>query len=49
MLTLVSMRASITITAGQRSEVGRNEVHREGSLPGFGMGMTLEDFQIAGI
>ena len=30
--------------AGQRSEIGRYEVHREESLPGFGMGMTIDDF-----
>ena len=24
-------------------------MHREESLPGFGMGMTIDDFQIAGI
>ena len=49
MLTLVSMRVSITFTAERRSEIGRYEVHREESLPGFGMGMTIDDFQIAGI
>ena len=42
------MRASITFAAGQRSEIGRYEVHRTESLPGFVMGMT-DDFQIAGI
>ena len=46
MLTLVSIRASITFVTGLRSEIGRYEVHREESLPGFGM--TLDDFQIAG-
>ena len=49
MLTLVSMRASITFAAWQRSEIGRYEVHREEYLPGLGMGMTIDDFQIAGI
>ena len=49
MLTLISMRVSITFAAGQRSEIGRYEVHREESLPGFGMGMTINDFRIAGI
>ena len=49
MLTLVSIRASITFAAGQRSEIGRYEVHREESLPSFGMEMTIDDFQIAGI
>ena len=45
------MRASITFSAGQRSEIGRYEVPREESLPGFEMGMTMTivDFQIAGI
>ena len=38
----------ITFAAGQRSEIGRYEVDREESLPGFGMGMTIDDFQIAG-
>ena len=36
---LVSMRPSITFAAGQ---IGRYEVHREESLPGFGM--TIDDF-----
>ena len=49
MLTLVSMRVSITFAAGERSEIGRYKVHREESLSGFGMGMTIDDFQIAGI
>ena len=43
------MAASITFVAGQRSEIGRYEVHREEFLPGFRMGMTIDDFQIAGI
>ena len=43
------MRASIAFGAGQRSEIGRYEIPREESLPGFGMGMTIDDFQIAGI
>ena len=49
MLTVVSIRASITFAAGQSSEIGRYEVHREESLPGLGIGMTIDDFQIAGI
>ena len=49
MLTVVSMRASITFAAGQSSEIGRYEVSREESLPGLGIGMTIDDFQIAGI
>ena len=49
MLTIVSMRASITFAARQRSEIGRYEVHREEFLSGFGMGKTIDDFQISGI
>ena len=48
-LTVVSIRASITFAAGQSSEIGRYEVPREESLPGLGIGMTIDDFQIAGI
>ena len=48
-LTVVSMRASITFAAGQSSELGRYEVPREEFLPGLGIGMTIDDFQIAGI
>ena len=47
MLTVVSMRASITFAAGQSSEIGRYKVPREESLPGIGM--TIDDFQIAAI
>ena len=49
MLTVVSIRASITFAAGQSSEIGRYEVAREESSPGLGIGMTIDDFQIAGI
>ena len=49
MLTVVSMKASITFASGQSSEIGRYEVSREESLPGLGIGMTIDDFQIAGI
>ena len=49
MLTLVSMRASIIFAAWQRSEIGIYVVHREESLASFGMEMTIDDFQIAGI
>ena len=49
MLTVVSMRASITLTAWQSSEIGRYEIHREESLSSLGIGMTIDDFQIAGI
>ena len=49
MLTVLSMRAVITFAAGQSSEIGRYEVPREESLPGLGIGMTIDDFQIAGI
>ena len=43
------MRASITFAAWQRSEIGRYEEHRKETYPGFGMGMTIDDFQIDGI
>ena len=46
-LTVVSIRASITFAAGQSSEIGRYEVSREESLSG--LGITIDDFQIAGI
>ena len=49
LLTVVSKRAFITFTAGQRSEIGRKEVLREESLAGFRIGMTMDDFQIDGI
>ena len=49
MLAVVIMRAPITFAAGQRSEIGRCEVHREEFLLGFGFGRTISDFQIAGI
>ena len=49
MLTVVSMRASITFAAGQSSEIGQNEVPREEFLTGLGIGMTIDDFQIVGI
>ena len=39
-LTVVSMRASITFAAGQSSEIGRYEVHGEESLLGLEIGMT---------
>ena len=45
MLTVVSMRASINFSAGQRSEIGRHEVPREESLSGFRM--TIDNFQIS--
>ena len=48
-LTVVSMRAFITFTAGKSSEIGRFEVPREDSLPGLGIGMTIDDFHVAGI
>ena len=43
------MRASITFAAGQSSEIGQYGVPCEESLPGLGMGMTNEVFQIEGI
>ena len=48
-LTVVSMRTSITFAARQSSEIARYDVPREESLPGFGIGMTIDDFKIAGI
>ena len=48
-LAVVSMRASMTLAAGKSSEIGRCEVPREESLPGLGIGMTIDDFQIAWI
>ena len=48
-LTVVSMRASLTFAAGQSSEIGRYEVPREVSLPGLVIEMTIDAFQIAGI
>ena len=44
-----NIRASITFAAGQSSEIGRYEIPREESLPGLGIGLTIDDFQIAGI
>ena len=35
--------------ARQSSEIGRYKVPREEHLPGSGIGMTIDDFQIAGI
>ena len=49
MLTVVSMRASITFAAGQSSEIGQYQVPRKESLAGLGIWMTIDDFQIAGI
>ena len=48
-LTVKIMRATITFAAEQSSEFGRYEDPREESLPGLGIGMTIDDFQIAGI
>ena len=48
MLTVVRMRTSLSIAAGQRSKIGKYKVPREESLPGFGMRMKIDDFQIAG-
>ena len=41
-LTVVSRRASITFAAGQSSDIGRYEVHREESLSGLGIVMTID-------
>ena len=48
-LTLVSLRASITFAAAERSEICRYEVPREEFLPGLGIWMTIDDLQIARI
>ena len=44
-----SISASKTFAAGQTSEIGRYDMPCEVSFPGFGIGMTIEDFQIEGI
>ena len=44
-----STSASKTFAAGQMSEMGRYDVPCEVSFPGFGLGMTIEHFQIEGI
>ena len=49
LLSSGKMRASVTFAAGQSSEIGRYDVPCEESLPGLGMGMTNEVFQIEGI
>ena len=38
-----------TFAVGKNSEIGRYEVPREEFWPGLGIGMTIDDFQIAGI
>ena len=43
------IRDSDTFAAGQISEIERYEVPTEVSLPGFGFGMSNEDFHIDGI
>ena len=48
-MTVVSLRNSITFAVGQSSGIGRHEFPREESFPGLGIGMTINDFQIAGI
>ena len=48
-LTVVSMRVSIALTAGQSREIGQYEVPREESLPGLGIGMTIDDYKITAI
>ena len=42
------MSASRTLTAGHSSELGLYEVPCDESLPGLGIGMTNEVFQIDG-
>ena len=43
------MRASINCAAWHRSEICRYQVSKMESLPCCGLGMTIDDFQIAGI
>ena len=43
------IRDSSTFAAGQSSGIGRYEVPTEVSLPGFGIGIINEDFNIVGI
>ena len=40
------IRDSSTFAGGQRNEIDRYEVPTEVSLPGFGIGMINEDFQV---
>ena len=42
-MTGVNMRASITLAAGQRSEICRYEVPRKEYLPYFGIWMTIDE------
>ena len=49
LLIVGRIRDSSTFAAWQRSEIGRYEVPKEVSLPGFGIGMINEDFHIDGI
>ena len=44
-----SLSAFKTFAAGKMSEMGRYDVPCEVYFPGFEIGMTIEDFQIAGI
>ena len=45
MLIVGKIRYSRTFADGQRSEMGRYEVHWDVSLPGFVIGMMNQDFQ----
>ena len=49
LLIVGRIRDSSTFVAWQRSEIGQYRVPREVSLPGFGIGMIIEDFHIAGL
>ena len=49
LLIVGRIRDSRTLTAGQRSEIGRYEDPWEVSLPGLCIGMINDDFHIAGI
>ena len=46
---MVSTRASIAFAAAQSREIVQYEIPREELLPVLGIGMTIDDFQIAGI
>ena len=46
---MVRIRDSSTFADGQGNEIGRYEVPREVSSPGFGIGMINEDSHMAGI
>ena len=50
MLTVVSRRENLhNFRCRKSNEIDRCEVHREDFLPGLGIGMTIDDLQMAGI